>query len=130
MRGFQGCIEAGISIELISEYTVYNNNNYQVVANVHAKGRNAKERVSTKKLDGPTDIIIRVRCQQAPYERGPSGRLHSVVIAGAYPMAPHSHVCLVFRNASQTYDRAAFHDFQCRDTEGSEDSRIAGENGT
>ena len=52
LRYFQGCIEAGISIEDVAEHVVYDERSHEVVADVGVRGHSGRDPSFTAKLDG------------------------------------------------------------------------------
>ena len=79
LRGFQGCVEAGVHVEDVAEYTVYDERSHEVIANVGVRGKSGKDPSFTAKIDGPRDIITRIICRKTSSVCRPNFGLFSVV---------------------------------------------------
>ena len=117
LRGFQGCMQAGLPNEDVSEYTVYDAHTYKVIANVQVRGKHAKDPTFTARLDGPKDMMTQVVCRKERPPCMPVSSLNSVVPKQSRPRDSLAHVDSV---------RDSLQDFQCWDMGGSRNSRIDG----
>ena len=62
LRGFQGCIEAGIELKDVIHYNVNDTYDGKVVAAVNVRGRKASDAAFTARLHKPTDIVTELIC--------------------------------------------------------------------
>ena len=119
-----GCLEAGVPIEDVVEYVVYDENSRKVIANIGVRGKSCKDPSFTARIGGPKDIATRIVCRTQTSVRKSASCLCSFSATKLRRPIPQCHIGQrsfrqVFHPASQSAHRSVFHDFRCRDIGGS-----------